>query len=194
MFYKQKLTTVAATLILFAAMPVFAVPPAPQQSSDAAEAKEITPTFYNLVFRVIDRDGKRIVSSRSYKTSIAVGKDMTRAASIESTDSVPFKGAAEPNVISADNLHSVGFTLHGYNSKLVGDKLSLYMEGNITSLPQEEEIGAAASRSAILRKNNWQAWVVVSMSVPTIVYSSDDPTSTHVFEVELTATPMGAGK
>jgi hypothetical protein len=192
MSYKQKLTTVAAALILLVAMPVFAASPVPQQSSDAA-AKEITPTFYNLVFRVIDRDGKRIISSRNYKTSIAVGKDMTRAASIESTDSVPFKGAAEPNVISANNLHSVGFTLHGYNSKLVGDKLSLYIEGNITSLPQEET-ATVAGPSAILRKNNWEAWVVVPMNTPTIVYSSDDPTSTHVFEVELTATPMGAGK
>jgi hypothetical protein len=189
MSYKQKLIPVAAALILLFTMPVMA---APQQSSDAA-AKEVTPTFYNLVFRVIDRDGKKIVSSRNYKTSIAVGKNMERVVSIDSSDSVAVKGATQLNTISMDNLTRIGFNLRAYYSSLVGDKLAIYLDGGITSLP-EDESGAASGPAAVLRKNTWQAWVVVPMNTPTIVYSSDDPTSTHVFEVELTATPMGAGK
>ncbi|MGB9144961.1 MAG: hypothetical protein WCC14_04005, partial [Acidobacteriaceae bacterium] len=67
--FVRRLLPAAAVLALACAVPSFAR----AQSNDSG-AKAETPTFYNLVFRVIDRDGKKIVSSRSYKTSIGVAR------------------------------------------------------------------------------------------------------------------------
>lgn len=172
----RKLAPMLAAAALLSGMPALAASPAPQQS--AAQAKDATPAFYNLVFRVIDRDGKRIVSSRSYKTSVSTDRGMG-GAQIRARDyfAVPGKDARE-----------VGFDVSVFGNRLVGDNLALTMNGSLSSLPTDE--GSAAS-PVLVRSNSWGAVVLLQVNKPTIVYSSDDPSSTHEFEVELTATPMG---
>jgi hypothetical protein len=42
----------------------------------------------------------------------------------------------------------------------------------------------------LLRQNRWRSDVLVPLRKPTVIFSSDDPTSTHKMQVELTATPI----
>lgn len=177
---RNKLAPFATALILFSALPALAGPADPQQPAVAKPAEE-TPTFYNLVFRVIDRDGKRIVSSHSYKTSTGIVPRNDWNASIDSRDvfSIP----------NGPNDRRIGFHVRAMNPRVVEGKLAVYLDGSMSSLPTDETSTAAAP-TVVVRSNDFQAWVLLPMNAPTIVYSSDDPSSTHVFEVELTASPM----
>ncbi|MGB9146291.1 MAG: hypothetical protein WCC14_10750, partial [Acidobacteriaceae bacterium] len=148
-------------------------------------AKAETPTFYNLVFRVIDRDGKKIVSSRSYKTSIGVAREFEGwTVTVDSRDFIsPPRG-------TMGNDNRIGFEVNARKAMLVNGKLAMDLSGDMSSLPTDDQGAPTAAASTIVRSNRWEAVVLLSMNTPTIVYSSDDPTSTHVFQVELTASPM----
>jgi hypothetical protein len=178
----RKILPVAAALVLTCAVPTLA---RAQQSAEAGTRAD-TPSFYNLVFRVIDLDGKKTISSRSYKTSIGVETHQSWPVTVDSRDVIP-----PPSGTMGSDRH-IGFQVEGRSAMVVGGKLAVYLSGEMSSLPTDELSGAPAASPAIVRSNQWQAWVLVPMNSPTIVYSSDDPVSTHVFEVELTASPMSS--
>jgi len=175
----RRIVPLAAVLALACSLPSSA------GAQDTAQAQ--TPTFYSLIFRVIDRDGKRIVSSRSYKTSVAVGKQAEGwNASVDSRDLIP-----PPRGVSGGDTR-IGFEVDVLRTLLASGRLGLYMRGEMESLPTDDAVAPGNLSGPIVRSNRWAAYALLPMNTPTIVYSSDDPASTHVFEVELTASPMGA--
>ena len=150
----------------------------------SATARGLESAFYNLVFRVIERDGGKLVSSHSYKTSVATDRAVGTGASISAQDAFPL--GANPS-----NTRKLGFTVFIKAPKTIGNNLCLSLQGRMSSLPVN---AAPNTPSVLVRSDDWDAQVAIPMNTPTIVYSSDDPASKRVLEVELTVSVMNSGR
>jgi hypothetical protein len=77
----------------------------------------------------------------------------------------------------------IGTDIDCYSISEVHEALSFDLSAGVTSLLQE------ADPHPIVRQNKWRSTVVVPLRKATVVFSSDDSTTKHVLELEVTATP-----
>jgi hypothetical protein len=61
--------------------------------------------------------------------------------------------------------------------------LNLRVDTDISSVAQE-------SNPPVVRQNKWDSNVTVPLRKPVVVFSSDDLTSKHQMQLEITATPI----
>jgi hypothetical protein len=89
----------------------------------------------------------------------------------------------------------VGVNIDCRSIKEAQRDLSLYVAAEISSLPSEPDqqpTTAATTRMApAVRQNRWSSWVIVPLKRPTLIFSSDDPTSKRQMQVDLTVAPIG---
>jgi hypothetical protein len=71
----------------------------------------------------------------------------------------------------------------------VENQLALTIGVEVTNMAPSQTAGSG-SLPPLLRENKWQSDLIVPLRKPTVIFSSDDPTSTHKMQVELTATPI----
>ena len=79
----------------------------------------------------------------------------------------------------------MGVGIDCHDLELAGDQLSLRVTANVDSVATTEQKNA---HQPIIRSNRWDAWVLVPLNKPTVIFSSDDPFSTHKVELQLKAT------
>src|SRR6266481_3585685 len=64
-------------------------------------------------------------------------------------------------------------------------ELSMVVSADVSSTASEQTTPAP-----IIRQNRWSSIVVVPLRKPTVVFASDDPTTKHQMQLEITATPL----
>jgi hypothetical protein len=64
----------------------------------------------------------------------------------------------------------------------------MIVTGDISSFvkPSEDEVQTAPNQP-VIRQNRWDAAVLIPLNKPTIIFSSDDVTTKHKLQLELTA-------
>ncbi|HSB15461.1 MAG TPA: hypothetical protein VLE22_13460, partial [Bryobacteraceae bacterium] len=65
--------------------------------------------------------------------------------------------------------------------------LSLFVSADINSVPSD---AAAPMVAPTIRQNRWSSLTIVPLKKPTLIFSSDDPTTKRQMQLELTATPI----
>lgn len=147
-------------------------------STCAAQTPE-PPKFYKLDFVVKEIEGGKTLNARNYSTILST---KGRPSSIRAGSRVPVPSAPGS---SQWTYLEVGVNIDCNLPEEVAGELFVPLTVDITSIPQD-----AATSVPVLRSNKWTSTVVVPLKKPTLVYSSDDPTSKRQMQLELTASPV----
>ena len=166
-------------IILCFALALFA---APIDSFAQQEVKTVeSPAhYYRLIYSVqeVGETGK-VTNSRTYATSIATGNGTT--SQIRTGDKVPLVTEREKGEVQYID---VGVSIDSVHAQEVDNKLALQVTTDISSATKATEPTALP----VIRDNKWSASVVVPITKPTIIFSSDNFQDKGRVQVELTAT------
>lgn len=126
--------------------------------------------FYRLDFVVKDLDGSKLVSSRSYSMIVSnQAAGQVRAGSKVS--------------VTPGGTYDVGTNVDCRGVRESQNDLSFQITVEVSSLSQD------AGQIPVVRQNKWSSEVIVPLKKPTVMFSSDDVTTKHVLQLEVTATP-----
>jgi hypothetical protein len=147
-----------------------AKPPAPEEK------------FFHLDFALKEVDGGKTVNARSYTMTVSTEKSAPPALTRNSSR-VPVQVQTNP---PGFNSFEVGTNLDCRNVKEISNGLTFILDASITSLASETGTPA----QPIIRTVRWSSPVVVPLRKPTVVFTSDDPSSKRQFQLEVIATPI----
>ncbi len=147
-------------------------------------AEEPPPTkYYKLEFVVKEVDGAKVLNARTYSamvSGVVVLKERevaTGSCSIRTGSRVPYSTGEKTSYLD------VGVSIDCRSVREAPGGLSLRVDVDISSLAQE-------SNPPVIRQNKWASDVIVPLKKPAVILSSDDLTTKHQIQVELTATPI----
>lgn len=149
----------------------------------SAQLAQGAKNFYQLSFVVREVEGERVINSRSY--SMITRTDKQRS-SIRAGEKVPF--ASVTGGTTQWQQINVGVNIDCRELEETGDRLSLYISADISSMMEGQEQNGSTSSTPIIRSNQWDSMVTVPLKQPTILFSSDDPASKRKMQLQLTAT------
>ncbi len=154
-----------------------------KQPVSAESVEKAAKKFYQLNFVVRELENEQVINSRSY--SIIMRNDTDRG-SIRAGEKVPF--ASTSGTTTQWQQIDVGVNIDCRKLEEIGDRLSLYVLAEISSLIESHPENSAPSAAPIFRNNRWESTVIVPMKQPTILFSSDDPASKRRMQLQLTVT------
>jgi hypothetical protein len=152
---------------------------------DTASQLKQAAQFFQLEFVVREREGDKVINHRSYFMQVA-------ASDIMSTKIMPSSmrnGTKVPVNTDGKNFQyiDVGLNIDCRNIQQINNNLSLNVaieQSSILDTPNE------IKGEPLILQNKWDSTVVVPLGKKTVIFSSDEVTSTRVMEVELTVTPI----
>lgn len=153
----------------------------------AAENKPDDQTkYYRLDFTVKELEGGKVVTTRSYTTTLSNEKG--DRVSIRTGDKVPIiSGSGQVSY------QDVGVNIDCNSLKPVGTELALYINANISSVVsdvQDKAPGGGNPGLPVIRNTSWGSTVLVPLRKAVTVFSSDGATTKRQTQLELTATPI----
>src|SRR5438270_5892451 len=154
----------AALILSFAAALAFADEPEPDK-------------FFRLQFVVKEVEGSKVLNSRTC-TAIVAG---SRSGSIRNGTKVQVQNG--PNSYQVVNI-GIDFDYGQVKESAAG--LTMLLNADVSSIPQDQP----SNTPPVIRNNQWNSTVTIPVNKPTVVFSSDDLTTKHTMQVELTATPV----
>lgn len=154
----------------------------------ACFAQDAAPTkFYKLEFVVKEVEGTRVLNSRAYSVTASTDKGLLERCQIRTGSKVPLP-ATGPGVGAGQFTYlDVGVNIDCSSLKETQVGVSLQVTADISSLPQESTVPVSGQ---VIRQNRWTSHIVVQPKKPTVIFSSDDLTTKHQMQLELTATPI----
>jgi hypothetical protein len=154
--------------------------------AQAQKAPKDEQKFYHLDFVVKEIGDSKVVNARSYSTMISTGGNPLPG-EIRTGNKVPYQtgpGSSTPHYEYLD----VGVNFDCQSAREVEGELALHVAAEISNLAPGQT--PTSGSLPLLRQNRWRSDVILPLRKPTVIFSSDDPTSTHKMQVELTATPI----
>jgi hypothetical protein len=145
------------------------------QNPDAAK-------FYKLDFVVKEVEGAKVLNARSYSMIVSTDKSAPPS-SIRTGSKVPYPTGPGSNQY---NYAEVGVNIDCRSVQEFGAELSMTITTDISSTPPDQ----TPLGPVVIRQNKWNSIVVVPLRKPTIVFASDDATTKHQLQLEVTATPL----
>jgi hypothetical protein len=135
--------------------------------------------FYRFDFVLKELDGSKAVKTHNYQMMVTPnyqGRD-----SIRSGARVPVVDAKGTNYID------VGVNLDVGRLTPSKDGLEFDIVAEVSGVL---ESGAQLSKQPMVYQTKWNSRVEIQIGKPTTVFSSDDPSSKHQLQLEVTATPI----
>ncbi len=159
-------------------------------SGDRSTAKApFEPHYYHLVFVVKEIEAGKVINSRNYFMTIGTvdGSSNTfNPRSIRTGTKIPTE--SEPGKISYVD---VGVNIDCRTVVDLGSRLAMDLSAEISNVQKEAgDTRKIQSPNPLIQQNKWNSQVVVVLGKPTVVFSSDEVTSTRAIELELTATEI----
>ena len=142
-------------------------------------SKDEPQKFYRLDFVVKEVADGKVINNRSYSTIIST----RRPGSIRTGSKLQYQMAQ-----GQYQEVNVGVNIDCQSPREIEGQLALNVVADVSSLPPGHS--AANSTLPLLRNNSWSSDVILPVRKPMVIFSSDDPASTHKMQVELTATPI----
>jgi hypothetical protein len=153
--------------------------------AQAEKSKEEQQKFYHLDFVVKEVADGKVINARNYSIIISTGRTGP-GDSMRTGSKVPVQtGNPSPN---AYDYIDVGVSIDCKSAREVEGQLALNVAAELSNLAPGQTAGSGSL--PLLRQNKWSSDVILPLRKPTVIFSSDDPTSTHKTQVELTATPI----
>jgi hypothetical protein len=175
----------------FGAAPLVAALMAGSCWAQAEKAKDEQQKFYRLDFVIKEVADSKIVNARTYSTMISTSVVSSfdpghSGDQIRAGNKVPRQTGSPSNPYEYTD---VGVSIDCRSAHQVENQLALVVQAEVTNVAPGQTAGTGFL-PPLLRENKWSSNVIVPLRKPTVIFSSDDPTSTHKMQVELTATPM----
>jgi len=159
------------------------------QTPEAPKTKNAEPSkSYKLEFVVKEVEGGKVLNARSYSMLADLGRES--AHSIRTGSKVPILATKNgPEYQYLD----IGVFIDCKRPGEVQGGLSLTVSVDISSVLSEPAATTTTGMSYVpptIRVSKWESVVIVPLKKPTVLFSSDDPTSKRQMQLELTATPI----
>jgi hypothetical protein len=151
--------------------------------AQSEKAKDEQQKFYHLDFVVKEVNCGKIINSRSYSTMISTGHSGDQ---IRVGNKVPRQTGSPSNPYEYID---VGVSIDCRSARELDNQLALVVIAEVSNVALGQTAGTGLL-PPLLRQNKWSSDVILPLRKPTVIFSSDDPTSTHKMQVELTATPI----
>jgi hypothetical protein len=139
--------------------------------------------FFHLDFVVKEVADGKAVNTRSYSTMISTGHSGDQ---IRVGNKVPRQTGSPANPY---DYIDVGVSIDCRSAREIENQLALVITAEISDVAPGQTAGNGFV-PPLLRQNKWSSDVILPLRKSTVIFSSDDPTSTHKMQVELTATPI----
>jgi hypothetical protein len=153
-----------------------------------AENKPEQTKYFRLDFTVRELEGGKVVTSRSYSTTLSNEKGDN--VSIRTGDKVPIITGKDQSVSYQD----VGVNIDCNSLKLVDSQVALYIRAAISSVVADVQDKIPFENSGpgnpVIRNTSWGSTVLVPLKKTVTVFSSDGATTKRQTQLELTATPI----
>jgi hypothetical protein len=141
------------------------------------------PKFFKLDFVVKEVDAGRVLNSRSY--SATVSTKPTAPCRIRTNSRIATPTSVDGSQLTFNN---IGTNIDCGEVTDMQTALSLKVTAEVSTVLQDATPTSLASRQPVVRENRWDSTVVVPLKKPTVIFSSDDATTKHQMQLELTAT------
>jgi hypothetical protein len=139
--------------------------------------------FYRLDFVIKEIAEDKVVNARSYSIMISTGHSGDQ---IRVGNKIPRQTGSPTNPY---DYIDVGVSIDCMSAREVENQLALVVRAEVSNVAPGQTAGSGLV-PPLLRQNKWSSDVILPLRKPTVIFSSDDPTSTHKMQVELTATPI----
>ncbi len=151
------------------------------KATDTVKVPEAPVHYYHLEFLVqeLGSDGKP-VNSRSYATTTSTDR-MATSVSIRTGSKVPVQNGSG-NIQYMD----VGISFDAHYVHEINGKLAIDLAADLSNLATPA--GVSQPSTPVIRNNRWQGPVIVPLSKPTVVFTSDSLDTKGSMQVVLTAT------
>jgi hypothetical protein len=133
--------------------------------------------FYRLGYVLKESDEGKVLSQRTFALSGSTGERYTLR--MRAGSRFPVRDAEKTNYVD------VGVNLDNHLEE-VPEGLAMELTAEISSAGTEATTSGGAP---VIRQLRTNAQAVVVLNKPTILFTIDDPSSHHRFELEVTATP-----
>jgi hypothetical protein len=153
-----------------------------QSSPTAIPVKHYKADF---VVKEVDATG-HVVNSRSYSTILATTNEGS-SNQIRSGDRIPIHVGSKDGKEDIQYI-DIGVSIDCRKVQELDQKLAMSITTEISSVPADTNL--AATPDPLIRTFKWNADVLISPGVPTIIFSSDDVSSKNKIQLEVTATPI----
>jgi hypothetical protein len=157
----------------------------PGQSQPAKAEAAAEPRYFDLDFVVKEVEGGKTINARAYSMTVSTDRERT---SIRSGNRVPVPTAPRTGsggVSTQITYVDVGTNIDCWNTKEIQGQLTLMVTAEVSSAAETSDAPAP-----VIRQVRWNSPVIVPLKKPTVIFSSDDPTSKRQMQLELTATPI----
>jgi hypothetical protein len=142
-------------------------------AEDAAPAK-----YYKLEFVVKEVDAGKVLNSRTY---FVMGSTSREHDFIRTGSRVPYSEGEKTSYLD------VGVNIDVRSLQEASGQLTLRVDADISSVASES---TPNHYLPVVRQNRWSSDVTVPLRKPAMIFSSDDLTTKHQMQLELTATPI----
>jgi hypothetical protein len=157
-----------------------------QNEPAKAGAPATEPKYFHLDFVVKELEGGKTVNARAYAMTVSTDRERT---SVRTGNRVPVPSGPRSGPGSPANTQftfvDVGTNIDCWNTKEVQGQLTLMVAAEVSSAAETPDAPAP-----VIRQVKWNAPVIVPLGKPTVIFSSDDPSSKRQMQLELTARPI----
>jgi hypothetical protein len=147
------------------------------------ENSKLNAEYFRLDFNLKEMEGSKLISTRAYQ--MMVRTDETALSSIRSGARVPV-----PNGDKATTYIDVGVNIDVRRVNHVKDDLSVDVISEVSGAAEPVSSTTPQSGPPVIRQTRWNSIVSIPLRKPTVIFSSDDPTSKRQLQLEVTATPV----
>jgi len=156
--------------------------PAKAAGRPAAERK-----YFHLEFVVKELENNKIVNARAYSMTVAVGLERSsiRSGNKLAVPSSPRSTTPATQGNAQFSYIDVGTNIDCWSAEMIEGQLALSVTADISTAAD-----ASDGPAPTLRQVKWNSPVIVPLKKPTVIFSSDDPSSKRQMQLELTASPM----
>ena len=155
-----------------------------KKPNTAQTASNGSKQFYHLQFAVQEVENERVINSRSY-SMIMSGME---GSSIRAGEKVPFSSSSGAN--TQWQQIDVGVNIDCKELEITANGVSLDVKAEISSVMESKGANSPPASLPIIRNNQWESRVILSLKQPSILFSSDDPASKRTMQLKLTITPI----
>lgn len=170
---------------------------AQSQTASAQSQTDQPPQFFRLKFVLKQLEGKKVINSRIYTTEISAEPYTTHAGHY-----IFFNPFRPSSIRAATKVHyksgnaylpvDVGVEIDCRNTALVRGKLGMNVTADISYLAkshaQPSQDTSIPTAPPITLHDRWSSDVLIPIGRPSILFTSDDPASTNILELDVIAT------
>jgi hypothetical protein len=147
------------------------------------EPPKVTDQFYRFDFVIKEIDSGKTVKTHNYQMMVSLNGGKSSIRSGTKVPVVTDNGKGSTTYIDVGvnlDVHHLLVTRDGLEFDIVAEATSTVDGGTATSL----------TKQPMINQTMWNSRVELAMGKPATIFSSDDPSSRHQLQLEVTATPI----